>query len=369
MSVKGGYGDRAASLLGGLESADAGGGRAGGLARADGRLPVGDDCPEEMLGLLDFHSAVSERMLALDGGIAPVGNGDGRHAAGAGYPVVVVVVYRVLDGAALVAGAFEGTGAAVDGVVEAVGTHHSVGYGHFGGGAAGCFEDCDGCVGCLPAGLLIGVIGLRLDEVDVHQPAERVDGVGSAAEERCLGRLRVDAPVIGWTMADDVVHGVQVLALAVEDFAEVAGPDHLLNVAQAEGVADLVAHVVFEAMAVGQLDDAVTFGQCGCHGDFGEDVLAGFERHDGVPAVEVVGGGDDDEIDGGVFEHGFAGGEARFDAEFVRYAFGEAGVLVADGGNCRAFQMLEGAQVGTALSETEYADANLSVVGRARGSV
>ena len=286
-------------------------------------------------------------------GIAPIGNGDGRHAAGAGDAVVIVIVDGVLDGAALVAGAFEGALAAVDGVVEAVGADHAVGYGHLGGGAVAGFEDGDGGVRGLPAGLLLGVIGLCLDEVDAHEPAQGVDGVGSAAEKSGLGRLGVDTPVIGRAVFDDVVHGVEVFALAVEDFAEVAGADHLVHVAQAEGVADLVAHVVFEAEAVGELDDADTFVQCGGHGDFGEDVFAGFEGHDGVPAVEVVGGGDDDEIDGGVVEHGFVGGEAGFDAEFVGYAFGEAGVLVADGGDCRAFQHLEGAQVGAALAEAE----------------
>ena len=114
----------------------------------------------------------------------------------------------------------------------------------------------------------------------------------------------LDAPVVGRAVFYDIVHGVEVFALAVEDFAEVASADHALHVAQAEGVADLVAHVIFEAVAVGELDDAVTFVQCGGHGDFGEDVLAGFEGHDGVPAVEMIGGGDDDEIDGGVVEHG-----------------------------------------------------------------
>ena len=87
-------------------------------------------------------------------------------------------------------------------------------------------------------------------------------------------------------------------------------------------------------------------------------MLAGFEGHDGVAAVEVVGGGDDDEIDGGVVEHGFVGGEAGFDAEFVCYAGGEAGVLVAEGGDGGALQQLEGAQVGAALAEAEYADAD-----------
>ena len=273
---------------------------------------------------------------------------------------MIVIVDGVLDRAALIAGAFEGAGAAVDGVVEAVGADHAVGYGHLGGGAVTGFEEGDGGVGGLPAGELLGVIGLRLDEVDAHEPAQGVDGVGAAAEEGGLGRLGVDAPVVGWAMADDVVHGVQVLALAVEDFAEVAGADHFLHVAQAEGVADLVAHVVFEAMAVGELDDTLTFGQCGCHGDLGKDVLARFERHDGVLPVQMVGRGDDDEIDGGVFKHGFVGGEALFDAEFAGYALGEAFILVADGGDCRAFKDLKGAQVGAALAEAEYADFALS---------
>jgi len=202
------------------------------------------------------------------------------------------------------------------------------------------------------------VVGLRFDEVDAHEPAEGVDGVGAAAEEGSLGRLGMDAPVVGRAVGHDFVHGVQVFALAVEDVAEIAFPDHFLHVAEAEGVADLVAHVVFEAMAVGELYDAFTFGQCGRHGDLGEDVLAGFERHDGVLAVEMVGCGDDDEIDGGVFEHGVVGGAALVDAEFVRYTFGEAFILVADCGDCGTFKELEGAQVGAALAEAEYADAD-----------
>ena len=155
--------------------------------------------------------------------------------------------------------------------------------------------------------------------------------MGTAAEEGGLGGLGVNAPVVAWAVADDIVHGVEVLALAVEDFAEVAGVDHALHIAQAEGVADLVAHVIFEAMAVGQFDDAIAFGQRCRHGDLGKDVLTGFERHDGVPAVQMVWCGDDDEIDGGVFEHGFVGGVARFDFEFFCHALGQRFILVADG--------------------------------------
>jgi hypothetical protein len=60
----------------------------------------------------------------------------------------------------------------------------------------------------------------------------------------------------------------------------------------------LIPHLVGQAVALAEGDDVLAFGDGERHWDFARRVFAGIECHDGVLAMQVVWGGDDDRING-----------------------------------------------------------------------
>ena len=89
-------------------------------------------------------------------------------------------------------------------------------------------------------------------------------------------------------------------------------------------------------------DDVLAFGNRERHRDFAKYMFPGIERHDGVLAVQVVGGGDDHRIDGVIGEDGVDMVIDVGDMVLLGDALGEGSVAVADGDYGTVRKHLEG---------------------------
>ena len=147
------------------------------------------------------------------------------------------------------------------------------------------------------------MIRLCFDKAHTHQPTQRIEGMRPAAEQCCLGRNRVDAPVVGGALVDDIVVVVQVFAFAIEQRSQIPRPQEPMDVVQTGGVAHLIAHLVGQPRAFRQGNDALTFVDGQRHRDFAQHMLAGSQCHDGVLSVQMIRGGDDDGINSAVGQH------------------------------------------------------------------
>ena len=337
--------DHAATIVGRLQGANQWDDGIGCLAGMDVRQAIGLDGGEELLGLSDFHCAVPEGHGAGQAGVVPVGHGGGDHAAGAGQFAVVIVVGRFLHWSSLIATAFKRAVATIDAIVQTVGALHTIRHGDFADGAAVGFKQRYGGMGGVPIRWLVDVIGLYFTKAHSHQPAQGIERMGAAAQQGGLGGGRVDAPMIGGAIVDDVMHVVEVFAFAIKKWPEVAGTQKASDVVQAFGVAHLIAHLVGQAVALAEGNDLLAFGNSKRHGNFAEYMFAGIERHDGVLAMQMVGGGDDHRIDGTIGEDGVDMVIDVGDMVVLSNALGEGVIAVAHGDNGTVRQHLEGLQV------------------------
>ncbi len=112
-------------------------------------------------------------------------------------------------------------------------------------------------------------------------------------------------------------------------------------------VANLVAHLVFETGAIGERDDLLDLLDRGRHRDLAEDMLACFQCLDNVLPVEVIRGGDHDELDGRIGQElleiriPLAGG----DVVAIANSLPELGLAIGNGHHLAAFECLERVQV------------------------
>ena len=263
------------------------------------------DGQKEALGLFDLHRAMAQHHRAGHTRVVPVGHGGRDEPAGSAEFAVAVIIRRLGHRAALVATAFERPVAAIDTVIQAIGALHPIRDRDFADGARVCLEERHGRVRGMPFGRDADVIRLYFDKAHTHQPTQRIEGMRPTAEQRGLGRNRIDAPVVGGAFVDDVVVVVQVFAFAIEQRPQIPRPQEPMDVVQTGGIAHLIAHLVGQPGAFRQGNDALTFVDGQRHRDLAQDVLAGSQCHDGVLTVQMIRSGDDNGINRAVGQHRF----------------------------------------------------------------
>ena len=286
-----------AALICRLERADERDDGVCGFTRVDICQAIGSNSRHKALSLFDLHRAMAEHHAAWQAWIVPIGYGGRDEPARPAEFAVGIVIRRFGHRTALITAPFERPSTAVDTVIEAIGALHAVRDGDFADGTGVCLEESDRRVRRVPFGRDADVVRLRFDVAHSHQPAQRIEGMWTTAKQGGLGCDRVDAPVVGGAVVDDVVVIVQVFAFAVENRPQITGPQQRGDVCEAGRVAHLIAHLVGQSMAFREGDNLLAFVYRQRHRDFAQHVFAGLQRHDGMRAVQVIGRGDDDCVD------------------------------------------------------------------------